>query len=54
MRLGSLIQEIFGRGILAVFEELLDLYHHNLVLDISQYYKANNLLSNEPLAETLA
>jgi hypothetical protein len=52
--LGSLDQEIFDRGILAVFGELLGFYHHSFVLYINQYYKTNNFLSNKLLAETLA
>jgi hypothetical protein len=45
--IGSLDQEIFGRGVLAVFEGLLGFCHNSFVFNISQSYRANNFLSNE-------
>jgi hypothetical protein len=44
---GSLDQEIFDRGILAVFEGLLGFCHDSFVFNISQSYRVNNFLLNE-------
>jgi hypothetical protein len=46
MCLGLPDQEISDRGILAVFEGLLGLYHHNSVFNINQLYRASNFLLN--------
>jgi hypothetical protein len=44
---GSLDQEIFDRGTLAVFEELLGFCHDIFVFNISQSYRANSFSLNE-------
>jgi hypothetical protein len=54
MCLGLVDQEIFEKGILAVFEGLLGFCHHNFVLDITQSYRADNFLLKKLWFKVLA
>jgi hypothetical protein len=54
MFFGSLDQEIFDKGILAVFERFLDFCQDSSVFNINQYYRVTTLLLNELYFDTLA
>jgi hypothetical protein len=54
MCIGSVDQEIFDKGILAVFEGLISFCHDSFAFDIKQSYRAPNFLLNELYFEAVA